>query len=51
MGDNKQVPYYPYRDDGRKINKVIGKFANKFVNRYVFYMAYSSKKLERFSLA
>ena len=32
MDDEEKVPYFPYRDDGRVINKSFEKFAKKLVS-------------------
>ncbi|XP_065062166.1 linoleate 9/13-lipoxygenase-like [Rhopilema esculentum] len=34
MNDRKKVPFYPYRDDGRVVNRVLKKFARQFVDLY-----------------
>jgi len=33
MDDKEQLPYYPYRDDGRIINEVLVQFTNKLVSK------------------
>ena len=35
MNDRKKIPFYPYRDDGRVVNRVLKKFAREFVDLYV----------------
>lgn len=35
MNDRKQMPYYPYRDDGRKINDALQGFAENLIDAYV----------------
>ncbi|XP_065059744.1 allene oxide synthase-lipoxygenase protein-like [Rhopilema esculentum] len=34
MEDTKMLPYYPYRDDGRLVDKVLEKFTKKLINMY-----------------
>ena len=31
MDDKRKLPCYPYRDDGRLVNSVLRKFANKLI--------------------
>jgi len=34
MNDRRHMPYYPYRDDGRLVNRVLQRFANRLVRQY-----------------
>ena len=32
MEDREQIPYYPYRDDGRLVNNILHGFADELVD-------------------